>query len=233
MNVDNFMSKNPYNFFEKFVLRFPVYSSDEILNRKVDVIKEFQSNTFFRDAICNASYSFYSQLTSALKENNIENKEREKLEISLYKYYSRMCTRSTPFGLFSGIKTGVVSSHSDFTINTQKIEVIQEYDNLFLYNIVKENFRATNEDFHLFSNNTVSRYYKKYRYVEELTESNKGDKSFRIVQTEYNQILKRILDYSKNGISKKALIYHLLDSGYDASELDNYITELINNNILI
>lgn len=46
MNVDNFMSKNPYNFFEKFVLRFPVYSSDEILNRKVDVIKEFQSNTF-------------------------------------------------------------------------------------------------------------------------------------------------------------------------------------------
>lgn len=29
------------------------------------------------------------------------------------------------------------------------------------------------------------------------------------------------------------MIYHLLDSGYDASELDNYITELINNNILI
>lgn len=45
MNVDNFMSKI-HIIFEKFVLRFPVYSSDEILNRKVDVIKEFQSNTF-------------------------------------------------------------------------------------------------------------------------------------------------------------------------------------------
>ncbi|AJW63514.1 hypothetical protein VO54_02042 [Elizabethkingia miricola] len=227
------MSKNPYNFFEKFVLRFPIYSSDEILNQKIDVIKEFQSDIFFRDAICNASYSFYSQLTNALKENNIESKEREKFEISLYKYYSRMCTRSTPFGLFSGIKTGIVSSHSDFTINTQKIEIRQEYDNLFLYNIVKENFKDMNEDFHLFSNNTVSRYYNKYRYIEEITKSADGNKSFRIVQTEYNQILKRILDYAKNGINKKVLIYNLLDSEYDASELDEYIMELINNNILI
>ncbi|MCL1662915.1 lantibiotic dehydratase family protein [Elizabethkingia ursingii] len=227
------MNKNPYNFFDKYILRFPVYSSGKILNQKIDVIKEFQSDIFFREAICNASYSFYSQLTNALKENNIESKEREKFEISLYKYYSRMCTRSTPFGLFSGIKTGIVSSHSDFTINTQKIEIRQEYDNLFLYNIVKENFKDTNEDFHLFSNNTVSRYYNKYRYIEEITKNADGIKSFRIVQTEYNQILKRILDYARNGINKKVLIHNLLDSEYDASELNEYIMELINNNILI
>ncbi|MCL1669986.1 lantibiotic dehydratase family protein [Elizabethkingia ursingii] len=227
------MSENPYNFFDKYILRFPVYSLGKILNQKIDVIKEFQSDIFFRDAICNASYSFYSQLTNALKENNIESRELERFEISLYKYYSRMCTRSTPFGLFSGIKMGIVSSHSDFTINTQNIEIRQEYDNLFLYNIVKENFKAVNEDFYLFSNNTVNRFYNKYRYVEELTENNKGDKSFRIVQTEYNQILKRILDYEKNGINKKELIHNVLDSGYDASELDEYITELINSNILI
>ncbi|MCV5004826.1 lantibiotic dehydratase family protein, partial [Escherichia coli] len=80
-----------YNFFNRFVLRFPVYSSEKLLNKKIDVFKEFQSDIFFRDAICNASYSFYKQMTNFLKaEATHQNKEREKFEISLYKYYSRM-----------------------------------------------------------------------------------------------------------------------------------------------
>ncbi|MDE5432193.1 lantibiotic dehydratase family protein [Elizabethkingia meningoseptica] len=231
------MSSNPYNFFNRFVLRFPVYSSEKLLNKKIDVFKEFQSDIFFRDAICNASYSFYKQMTNFLKaEATHQNKEREKFEISLYKYYSRMCTRSTPFGFFSGVQTGIVSSRSfcsAFQIDPKQIEVKQEYDNLFLYNIIKENFNAENEDYYLFSNNTVNKYFHRYRYVEEMVKNPSGEKSFRIVQTEYNPILRRILKDSKNGINKSTLIRNLLDSGYNYSELDEYITELVKNNLLI
>lgn len=70
------------------------------------VIRDLVSRGEVRNAIALASPDLASQIPSWLG-GTLRAKSAKSVERSLVKYLSRMCSRSTPFGLFAGIATGV------------------------------------------------------------------------------------------------------------------------------
>ena len=72
---------------------------DETDFTKVDVIAKFKELSIFREAVYLASRELYKDIQTRILSNNVE----EKTTSTLLKYYVRMNTRSTPFGLFSSV----------------------------------------------------------------------------------------------------------------------------------
>ncbi|CAA7390284.1 hypothetical protein CHRY9393_02586 [Chryseobacterium fistulae] len=108
------MSRFPYQFFDKYVVRTPSFSrknfqhtissKDEITDAE---LKEICTNPIFQEAIYLASHNLYEELTKWINsEKGFSKKEYQKLKHSLLKYYSRISTRCTPFGLFSSVGLG-------------------------------------------------------------------------------------------------------------------------------
>lgn len=230
--------KNPYICLNRFLLRFPAYSSDKILDYNDDenfLLELFLKDSFFRSAICIASYEFYKQLKNELSKEYINNDVRLKLNVSLYKYYSRMCTRSTPFGFFAGVTTGKFLSENQFQADFNTFKISQHFDNSFLYGITKKEFVLKKENILLFLNNTMKRYGNKYRYVEEFVLKSNDRKTFSISQTQNNHILSKIFTLTKGGITKDELVEKLKVSfgEYEYDELEDYVIVLIENKVLI
>ena len=107
------MSRFPYLFFEEYVVRTPMLSyknfhrnfhKEEVLDEEV---KEVYSDPAFQESIYLASPDLYVALRKWIdSEKEFSPKEYQRLNYTFLKYYSRMSTRSTPFGLFSGVKLG-------------------------------------------------------------------------------------------------------------------------------
>ncbi|EIF2122595.1 lantibiotic dehydratase [Listeria monocytogenes] len=91
----------PFNFFEK------IESGENFLDSLELLVEDNQ----IREAILVASPSLYQSIDVIKKENRDKCKEKKLKQVSnsLVKYISRMSTRATPFGLFSGVCEGNVT----------------------------------------------------------------------------------------------------------------------------
>lgn len=96
IHVSNyFMVRKPsFNFSD-----YSILSDEEFVNLTLkEQIKTIWKVPKFKEAICVASQDLYK---SCLNLDNKKSKDIKSIHNSLIKYYIRMCTRSTPFGLFS------------------------------------------------------------------------------------------------------------------------------------
>src|SRR4051812_27519132 len=129
------MMKNPYNYFEKFIVRFSIYPTEHVFNLlkefQNDVIGIYESDEYFRNAVLLASPDLYFQLKE-LAKLPLTSKSNRRINLSLMKYLTRMGTRSTPYGLFAGISFGRAGVESNITIDRNHIKTIYQYDNTFL-----------------------------------------------------------------------------------------------------
>ncbi|KFF75329.1 hypothetical protein HX13_03655 [Chryseobacterium sp. P1-3] len=115
------MSRFPYQFFDEYVFRTPLFSrkdfqeitgKDEILNTE---LKTIYSDPIFQEAIYLASPYLHGELNKWLSsEKELLLHKNQKLKNSLLKYYSRMSTRSIPFGLFTEVGLGKFGSSGSF-----------------------------------------------------------------------------------------------------------------------
>ena len=112
-----------------FVLRtpsLPVCELEKLNNthQTEDVLNSWLENATTLEALYLASPSLVERLRQndmLISDNKIQSetgKKDRKLKQSLIKYMIRMCFRATPFGLFSGIGTGVISSQTKIESST-------------------------------------------------------------------------------------------------------------------
>lgn len=95
--------KNPFKFHDKLVLRVPRMP---FLNQyNVDDVLAFYKSQDAREALYVASPSLYNKLLAFEDGSVTVKKDLERLYSSLTRYYIRMHTRTTPFGLFAGVGT--------------------------------------------------------------------------------------------------------------------------------
>lgn len=110
-----------------FMLRkplLPLNSLEKILSgiNYYDSLAELGHDPYVKEAILTASPSLYKSLPLLNNDNrsSISAKRLDKIASSFTKYYSRMSSRATPFGLFAGISTGQFSN--DPIINSSRSE---------------------------------------------------------------------------------------------------------------
>lgn len=239
------MSRFPYQLFSNFVYRTPLFSSKEFQkifsNKKVNVeiFENIFSDKIFQEALYLASPDLYTEVENWINGKYLNSSEKQNnLQNTVLKYYTRMSTRCTPFGLFSGIGLGNFEN-----------KVATPLHNLNNFNL--EKIRNTTPDMHFlvalsqyllsisyiknrilfFPNNSIYKIGKKIRYIEY--ENNNGKRDYIISSVPLAKELEEIINYSEKGKTIEQLISILVKEDISYEESFEYIEELIQNQILI
>lgn len=237
------MPQFPFNFFENFIVRIPLYSYKEFQNlyseKHLDNEKIYNllKSEIFKETIYIASPSLHQQLinweTTGFPSSQ---KQHQKLKNTFLKYINRMSTRSTPFGLFSGVALGDFNDQKNILprefSDWEKVRDTK-FDMHFLVSLSKHLASNSNIKKHLlfFPNNTVYKVGNNVRYIEY--ENNDGKRDYIISSAPLSDELKQMLIFSQNGKTITELTSELVGDDHSIIDVGEYIEELIDNQVLI
>ncbi|MCT3692628.1 lantibiotic dehydratase family protein [Elizabethkingia anophelis] len=231
------MTKISYQFFNDFVVRRPFFNIKklkEVFNTSGDVVEKIISNDVFLEAIYLSSPEFYYEV---IKWKQSENKKQLPLRLknTLLKYFIRMSSRSTPFGLFSGVDTGY------FTARTQEKTFVEHSkfkrdtkpDMHFLVSLAKylENIPQLKNKLLFYPNNSIYIVGDKIRYIEYTHHT--GKREYIISSAPLSPELDSIIRYSQNGLTITQLCNLLVNGEITIDDAREFIDELIENQVLV
>lgn len=239
------MPRFPYQFFDSIVIRKPLLSYKDFQNTfssestNDEKLQKILTDNTFGEAIFLASPSLHQQIEKFLSDESDFSKEQQhKLKNTILKYYTRASTRSTPFGLFSGV--GLVSFIKCNELKAQNQQLS-----------TKNQLRDTKLDMHflvslsqylisiqfikhqiLFSpNNSIYNIGDKIRYIEY--ENNRGKRDYIISSAPFSEELQKVIDFSNFGKTISEITKILINSAITLEDATEFIDELIENQVLV
>lgn len=243
------MSHFPYQFFDKFVVRTHLFSlenfqekvsKDEISNED---LKDIFADPVFKEAVYLASPYLHEELNKWVNSEKVFlPKEIEKLQQTLLKYYSRISTRCTPFGLFSGVGLGKFSNYisnqlsledDNLRLGTGNKIRDTKLDMHFLVSLVQHFVKVPEirSMLSFYPNNSIYRVGNKIRYVEY--EYTSGKREYIISSAPISKELQEILEFSKQGKTIDYVAGILINSEITEDEAIEFVEELIDNQVLL
>ncbi len=234
------MSRFPYQFFDEYVVRTPTLSRKKFFNaiNKSEVTSEelhrICSDAVFQEAIRLASPYLYEEMMLWLKsEKRWSPKEFQKFKNALLKYFSRMSTRCTPFGLFSSVGLGKFENeNTEIESGIKKIRDTR-LDMHFLVSLSQ--YLAHQPDIKnkllYFPNNSIYKTGSRFRYIEY--ESVDGKRDYIISSVLLSDELECILNYSRKGKTITSIAENLAHDELAVEEAEEFVEELIDNQILV
>lgn len=196
-------------------------------------IRQHLSTSKIQEAIYIASPSLFNRI-HYWKDNPNSEKGR-KIEFALVKYFSRMCSRSTPFGTFAGVSTGLIANHTLLQLSCSdnyKRHVRFDTGYICTLSALLSKIPQIRNDIHFFPNDTLYQIGEKYRFVEY--GSNGGARTFRLSDVDKSSYLDTLLEMARTG-DTLANLASTLSTGEDVelSEASSFIDELVECKILI
>ncbi len=206
-------------------LPFSYEISEEFLLQLLD-------NPIFAEAVYLASPVLFQEATLWKDGTLTDAKKIKKIQFSLGKYYSRMCSRCTPFGLFAGVGVAEWGDETkleiadDIARNTrldmhyagalaQRLSEIPEIKSLLKY----------------YPNSSIYQIGEEIRYVEyKYIEGKRNHQISAIIWSEYIQL---VLDLTKSGATIAEVVPHLLDDDVSEEDATGFIEQLIDTQLLV
>lgn len=221
--------KNLYDA-EKYMVRYPFRNVEE-LGVDGDIILKAAKNNVFMEQILISSKSTYDMIINYIHNNkNIKCKKIKKLEESIYKYWNRSCTRTTPFGLFSKVNIGDFDKKEKILIDPKEyckkvnldIKWLNKFIKLLEINECKKLSYFINEAVYCSGN----RAYLLYCVDQENTEK---------ININASNLFISIKNLANSEISYKELLNNIIETyGNEYEELGkDYLNQLISNEYLI
>jgi hypothetical protein len=254
------MSRFPYQFFDEYVVRTPLFSRksfQQAISSKDEItdveLKEICTDHIFQETIYLASPNLYYELAKWIDSEKVfSRKEYQKLKQTILKYYSRISTRCTPFGLFSAVGLGKFCLEAPNILNNE-IETYQlSTDNLlrdtkldmhFLVSLAQHfvQLPEIRNKLLFFPNNSIYKVGSRIRYIEY--QYTGGKREYIISLAPLSEELQQILNFSKEGKTIRQIAEILIDEEIEDSptlrrqitkeEAIEFIEELINNQVLV
>lgn len=212
-----------YQPFPHFIFRTPLYPFDLLPEKDY-------THPSFDEALYLASVAFYREKQKAQQKPGLPD---QKLSFSLYKYYSRACTRCTPFGLFAGCSVGKISGRNRIVVEDP--DHCQRYtrpDMNYLCSLIQyiERLPDIKSQLKYFTNDSIYRLGDKIRYTEYYYKGTGRIHSIQSVDAEEYLLL--ILHQARTGKRIRELADLLLSPGISFGEAEEFIYELIDNQLL-
>ncbi|BBN83225.1 lantibiotic dehydratase [Pseudoalteromonas sp. A25] len=164
-----------------------------------------------------------------------DSKQGKKVAHALIKYMIRMCSRPTPFGLFSGVHTGQISEQTVLVGGDHTQDGRSTRLDMFYLSALKEHFvkHASRSDSLKYKPNS-SHYFvaQQCRYIEAyLSDDNM---QYRLSAVESDEYFKFALDSAGSGLSFNALVKVFCEQYPQAEreEVEAYIQDLIDEGVL-
>lgn len=231
-----------------FMIRTPLLSQNcyrNIFDRGLtedDMTKmlmdQFNDNSI-KEAILVASSSLYEALCKL--NNKQECQKREQIINSLLKYYIRMTTRTTPFGLFSGVTLGEFGKKTEAKfMDKQHHKKRARPDMEWLYTIMRkvENDESILKELYVTSNDlcTINGSRLEVPYISNYGELYKDTSSKNIsASVRYTSQVEFVVNMSKKSIKYKDLLSLLKSNNpmKDKNKIEAFLRQLLNNEYII
>ncbi len=235
------MPRFPFQFFDRFVVRAPLFSYKEFQNNFSGEnaangnLEKYYNNKIFREAIYLASLSLYEEIEKSAENGLLTCKTlNERTKNALLKYYNRTSTRCTPFGLFSGVGTGKFDRESQFPSFAAYAKVRDTKLDMHFLVALSEQFLSVpyiKNHIIFFPNNSIHKIGNKIRFVEY--ENKAGKRDYIISSAPFSKELQHILQFSEAGKTIDQLTITLVNDEISLEEAREFIDELIENQVLI
>lgn len=222
----------PYSFHPQLVLRTPRFPFTGNIDEAT--IRSLTGNRLFMEAIYLASPVLYDECLKWNAGQLTDKKPVQKLRRSLVKYFSRMSSRCTPFGLFSGCN--VVpwgDAATNITLNNNRIKRHTRFDMHYLCALSQKLATLPGIKDHLryYPNNSHyrlgdERRYVEYRYVN-------GRRLHQITAVSDESYLRKILQAAENGITIEEAAALLVNDEITTDDALAFVEELLEAQLLV
>lgn len=221
-----------YNLHKTLILRSPLLRFRNIVT--VNELKDIYYKKHIKEALFLASPDLNNQYKRWI-DNKIENKnEIDRLIVSLSKYFTRMNSRCTPFGLFAGCTVAQWGDKNDLVLlnygkNKRHTRLDMHYLGALAQELAKQPFIKPHLLF--FPNSSAYFFGDKIRYVEYKYKDKK--RVHHISSVDNSSYLKRILNQATNGSKLSNLASLLVDDGISVTEADEFLEDVVQAQLLV
>ncbi len=226
-----------YEPFNQFVLRTPFYPFKKIkgINENDIRFKELIKAKEFREALFVASPTLFEESKKFLDStSSLKKKAFEGFSYSLLKYYCRMSTRQTPFGLFAGCSVGTIGKETSIKLsNSGNYKRHTRLDMNYLCALAQDlgKHPKIKENIKFYPNKSLYKTGFKLRYVE-YKYTKDSEREHHIVEIEDNEYIRAILKKAFDGAFINDLSYALVDKDVSFEESKEFVNELIDSQVL-
>ena len=264
-----------YTPFQNFVFRTPLlpvnafFIEMEKLENEEEYWKQFLQNPLIQEAIFLASPVLHDEIDKFLSGYFTKEKDIEKMKNAVLRYFSRMTSRCTPFGLFAGFSMGKFTDAENRKQKAESDEMMIRLDgkminnNSHISNLISQISlpslatyqRYTRLDMHYlcalaqdigknvwiqqnvkyYPNTSLYVLGNKLRYVEYFYKESR--RVHKISSVDFSEYLDYILNFTQKGTTFQELVSKVInllpEDNISAEEATYFITELINNQILV
>lgn len=219
-----------YTYHPGFIFRTPQLPLQNGLSTKELFV--FSQQPSFKEAIYIASPVLYDELIKWHNKELKEEKEVDKLITSLYKYYTRMQSRCTPYGLFAACGNGTWGKENKLRI-AEKEKRHTRLDMNYLCALAQHlnTHPALLPLLRFYPNNSTYIVGETMRYVEYSYINNR--RMHQITSVHFSVYLERVLQQAANGARISDLALTLLSDEITEEEAQGFIKELIESQLLI
>jgi len=225
---------------DSFVLRTPIFSFESL--SKFYELAEGKHNPFtpeemllIEEAIYLASPDLYTEWQRWRNNELTDIHKIRKLQISLLKYFKRMCTRCTPFGLFAGCTTGKKADET--LISLQKNREFSRHTRLDMnftcalaqklskHQLIKKHIKY-------YPNTSIYELGDQLRYVDyHYAGKRRVHRISSIAQNFYIDAILRKAE--KSGLYFDDMMACLVDDEVDPELAEGFVNELLSTQLLI
>lgn len=225
------MPLSPYHFHAGIVMRSPL----QAITQKTATLQEFTKDKHFKEALFLSSPVLYQRLMQYENGHPLEQAEVEKLTKSLHKYWKRMCTRMTPFGLFAGCGVAYWSDlGASLKLSDKKFNRRSRLDMGFLCDLAHQIEQDPEIQDHLcyYPNSSIYIVGEDFRFLESNDRSQRT--SFKVSSVSCSSHLNHVLTLAQEGVSLMELIGYLVSvEGVATDQARQYVEELVECQLLV
>ena len=165
-----------------------------------------------------------------------ENERGQKVERTLVRYFTRMCSRPTPFGLFAGCSVGTIGERTQLSLQQRAASQRHtrlDMDYLTALTSALAQQSSAREALAFRPNSSLYQAAGRLRYVESRLEGK--SRAYHLAAVEPTDYLLATLNRAANGAALRDLERALCeaDAEVSAAEANEYIATLVDNQILV
>ncbi|MCD6346106.1 MAG: lantibiotic dehydratase family protein, partial [Bacteroidales bacterium] len=229
-----------YAVYPQFLLRvtgLPVEALDQIPYGE-SLARSFIEREWKDDVIKAAVGLASNGLFSAIENSISEDQDPDKnIRTSFLNYYTRFCTRATPFGLFSGVVLGEISSNlpTEISLEPMRKSVLHvrldtEYLVALTHHLIR--IREVRDRLTYKPSSSLYKVGHQYRFIESFYNQD-AKKRYSLSAIEEDLVLHLVLEFCYEGRGINDFISFLVKQGYGKDEALVYIDELIDSQIIV
>jgi lantibiotic biosynthesis protein len=224
------------------VFRTPLYPLEQLqsvlsqtsFEKSMGALFDFFEKPINQEALFLASPDLHRRLMDYYKGEIQDLSKVDSLAYALMKYFQRMTTRCTPFGLFASIGVGNVDTYTEIILdNTIANNRHTRLDMNYLCALVAQisTISAIQNEIKFYPNTSIYPIGEELRYIEYNYQ--KTRRIHQISSVDFSEYLRIVMSVAQGGATLGELTSSILNEDVSEDESHAFVLELIESQVLI